>query len=76
MIKLENIVMYDQRIKWMNLKEELRSKDQEEILLISPFYQVLERFMDNKKEIFGYQGIFFDESVRTELIKLQKNRIE
>lgn len=32
--------------------------------------------MDNKKEIFGYQGIFFDESVRTELIKLQKNRIE
>lgn len=29
--------------------------------------------MDNKKEIFGYQGIFFDESVRTELIKLQKN---
>jgi len=32
--------------------------------------------MDNKKEIFGYQGIFFDDSVRTELIKLQKNRIE
>lgn len=29
--------------------------------------------MDNKKELFGYQGIFFDESVRTELIKLQKN---
>ena len=28
--------------------------------------------MDNKKEIFGYQGIFFDESVRAELIKLQK----
>ena len=32
--------------------------------------------MDNNKEIFGYQGIFFDDSVRTELIKLQKNRIE
>jgi len=32
--------------------------------------------MDNKKEIFGYQGIFFDDTVRTELIKLQKNRIE
>ena len=30
----------------------------------------------NKKEIFGYQGIFFDDSVRTELIKLQKNRIK
>ena len=32
--------------------------------------------MDNKKELFGYQGIFFDESVREELIKLQKERIE
>ena len=32
--------------------------------------------MDNKKEIFGYQGIFFDDSVKAELIKLQKNRIE
>ena len=30
----------------------------------------------NKKEIFGYQGIFFDESVREELIKLQKERIK
>lgn len=29
--------------------------------------------MDNKKEIFGYQGIFFDDIVRKELIKLQKN---
>ena len=28
--------------------------------------------MDNKKEIFGYQGIFFDDSVRTELIKFQQ----
>ena len=28
--------------------------------------------MDNKKEIFGYQGIFFDDSVKAELIKLQK----
>ena len=28
--------------------------------------------MDNKKEIFGYQGIFFDDSLRAELIKLQK----
>lgn len=26
----------------------------------------------NKKELFGYQGIFFDDSVRTELIKFQK----
>ena len=26
----------------------------------------------NKKELFGYQGIFFDDTVRTELIKLQK----
>lgn len=32
--------------------------------------------MDNKKDIFGYQGIFFDDTVRIELIKLQKNRIE
>ena len=29
--------------------------------------------MDNKKEIFGYQGIFFADIVRKELIKLQKN---
>lgn len=26
----------------------------------------------NKKELFEYQGIFFDDSVRTELIKFQK----
>ena len=28
--------------------------------------------MDNKKEIFGYQGIFFDDIVRKELIKFQQ----
>ena len=29
-------------------------------------------FVMNKKEIIGYQGIFFYDSVKAELIKLQK----